>query len=115
MKKTTRITVETETLTIIRQAKAVRGWCPDCRAEVNVINLNDTLTDPDMASLIQQWVGGGKVHSWQSAVRQVQICLQSLLGGLESSQAQRICRCIENQLDDIRRKNENVHSKDDLK
>ena len=38
--KTTRITVETETLMIIRRAKVALAWCPKCRTEVEVITLD---------------------------------------------------------------------------
>jgi hypothetical protein len=49
--KTTRITVETENLMVIRRAKADLAWCPECRAEVDVITLdNDSLAEPVTAS-----------------------------------------------------------------
>ena len=38
--RTTRITVETESLMVVRRAKAVVAWCPDCHAEVDVITLS---------------------------------------------------------------------------
>jgi hypothetical protein len=81
--KTTRITVETETLTIIRRAKAVLAWCPDCRAEVDVITLdNDSLAEPVTVAQIQQWLGTGKLHLWQPAHGLAQICVTSLLNCL---------------------------------
>jgi hypothetical protein len=35
--KTARITVETDTVMIVRQARTAPGWCPVCRAEMDVI------------------------------------------------------------------------------
>jgi hypothetical protein len=77
--KTTRITVETETLMIVRRAKAVLAWCPDCRAEVDVITVNDGLQEPATAAQIQEWLGTGKLHFWQQADGPAQICVTSLL------------------------------------
>ena len=103
--KTTKITVETETLVIVRHAKATRRWCRDCRAEVNVITLDDnTLVDLTATAPIQEWLTAGKLHFRQPATGSVQIWLKSLLGCFESAEAQRVCRCIANQFDEVRRK-----------
>lgn len=77
--RTTRITVETETLLVIRRAKAVLARCPGCRAEVDVITLdNDTLAEPVTAAQIQEWLGTSKLHLWRTADGPTQICLTSL-------------------------------------
>jgi len=103
--KVTKITVETETLTIVRHAKATRGWCADCRAEVDLIILDDkAIADPTTTAGIRAWLVAGKVHFRQPATLPVQICLTSLLQCFESAEAQRVCRCIANQFDEIRRK-----------
>jgi hypothetical protein len=105
VKKTTKITIETETLVIVRRAKVTRGWCPDCRAEVDVIALeSNTLVESSITGRIQERLGTGKVHSWQPANGPVQICFPSLLGCFESAEARRVRRQIETQLDDIRRR-----------
>ena len=101
----TKITVETETLMVVRQAKATRGWCPECRAEVDLITLDDnTLADTSATVHTQDCFVAGKVHFWQTADGPTQICLTSLLRCFESAEAQRVCRCIKNQFDQIRRK-----------
>ena len=98
--KTTKITVETETLVIVRHAKATRGWCPDCCAEVNVITLGDNaIADPSTTARIQEWLVAGKLHFRQPAAGPVQVCLTSLLRCFESAEAQRVRRCIANQFD----------------
>lgn len=80
----TRITVETETLTTIRRAKAAMGWCPGCRAEVEVIALdNESVTALATAAQFQQWLGTGKLHMWQSRIGPTQLCIRSLLRCLE--------------------------------
>jgi hypothetical protein len=90
--KTTRITIETETLLVIRRAKAVLAWCPGCCAEVEVITLDsDNLAEPVMAAQIQQWLGTGKLHFGGAANGPAQICLTSLFQCFELEEVQRIC------------------------
>jgi hypothetical protein len=103
--KTTRITVETETLLIIRRAKAVLAWCPGCHDEVDVITLdNDSLAEPITAAQIQEWLGTSKLHSWRTANGLAQICLTSLFQCFESDKVQRFFVSNENPIDPSRRK-----------
>jgi hypothetical protein len=81
--RATRITVETETLVLVRRAKAVLAWCPDCRAEVDVIAL-DKLTEPVTAAQIHEWFGANDLHFWQMAEGSVRICVKSILQSLTS-------------------------------
>lgn len=82
--KTTRITVETETLMIIRRAKVVLAWCPECRTEGEVIMLDGgSLAEPFTAEQIQEWIGTGRLHFWRTANGLAQICVTSLLHCLE--------------------------------
>jgi hypothetical protein len=103
--KTTRITVETETLLIVRRAKADLAWCSECRAEVDVITLdNDTLAEPNAAAQIQEWLGTSKLHCWRSANGPAQICLPSLFQCFELEEVQRLFRSNERPFDHSRRK-----------
>jgi hypothetical protein len=82
--KTTRITVETETLMIIRRAKVALAWCPECLTEVEVIMLDGiSLAEPFTAKQIQEWIGTGRLHFWQTADGPAQICVASLVHCLE--------------------------------
>ena len=82
--KTTRITVETDTLMVVRRAKTVLAWCPDCRSEVNVITLgSDGPAQAATAAQLQQWLNTGKLHFWQHADGPAQICVPSLLQCIE--------------------------------
>lgn len=77
--QTARITVETETLIVIRRAKAILDWCPDCLAKVETITLDaGSLADPATAAQIQTWLLTGKLHHWSTATG-VHICVRSLL------------------------------------
>ena len=78
--RTTRITIETETRVIVRRAQAKLSWCPDCRAEVDVITLDhDTLCESATAVQIHEWQTTGRLHLSQPANGPVQICVTSLL------------------------------------
>jgi hypothetical protein len=89
--RTSRITVETETLTIVRRGKLATGWCPECRAEVEVITVDDeSLADPTTSGQIQQWLGTSKLHLWQTANGSAQICVKSLLQCFEWEEVQRL-------------------------
>ncbi len=78
--RTTRIIVETETLMIVRHARAALAWCPSCQAEVDVIVLSQSsLSDPETASQMQQWIRCERLHRWYSPEGTVHICVPSLL------------------------------------
>ena len=86
--KTIRMTVDIETLMIIRRAKTVVAWCPDCRGEVAVISVNiDGPTDA-AAAQIREWLHTGALHWWRPTNGPVQVCVPSLLQCFESQQLQ---------------------------
>ena len=98
--RTIRMTVETEALMIVRRAKAVQAWCPDCHAEVAVIAVNG---GSDAAARIREWLAAGKLHCWWPANGPAQICVPSLLQCFEAQQVQEFLRSLENSLDQSRR------------
>ncbi len=76
----TRITVETESLTILRSARMQLGWCPECGAEGQVITVvEDGPRDPETAEQIARWYATNKLHRWTTASGMAQLCLQSLM------------------------------------
>jgi hypothetical protein len=78
--KTTRITVETEALIIVRRAKVSFARCPECRSEVETIALdNDSFAEPATVVQVQEWLAAGRLHRWQTADGQTRICVRSLL------------------------------------
>jgi hypothetical protein len=80
VQRTTRVTVETDTLLVIRRAQAALAWCPGCGAEVDVITLTpDSFAEPATAVQIEQCLATGKLHLWHTADGVVQICVTSLL------------------------------------
>lgn len=83
--KTTRITIETESLMVVRRGRTVVTWCPACCAQSEVMTLErDSLGDGIPSALFSDWLAAGRLHSWRSDSGPTQICMKSLLHCLES-------------------------------
>jgi hypothetical protein len=70
--RTTKITIETEGLLVVRQARTVVSWCPGCQAAVEVVLLGE-----DTARLLNG-LPTGTLHIWSPPEGPVQVCLLSL-------------------------------------
>jgi len=73
--RTTKITIETEQLLLVRQGRTVVTFCPDCQAEVEAMLLGDA---GELAQLLSG-LGGAEVHIWRPEGSSTHICLPSLL------------------------------------
>ena len=71
--RTTKITIETEGLLVIRHARTVVDWCPGCQAEVDVVLLGE-----DTAQLLSG-LPTGTLHIWSPPEGPALICLRSLV------------------------------------
>jgi len=88
--KTTRITVERDTIVVVRNAKADRGWCELCGAEVEVISLeSDGLAAVLRANETERWIEAVKLHVLREPGRPSRVCLGSLLRCFEPQLGQR--------------------------
>jgi hypothetical protein len=97
--------VETESLVVIRRAKAVLAWCPVCLANVETITLDaDSFAQPTTAAQIQEWLATDKLHLWQPGSGSTQICVKSLLQCFELDEARRFSQWNENAQVQSRRK-----------
>lgn len=89
--KTTRITIETECLLVVRRGKTIVTWCPACCAEAEAMTLEGASLGEDLPSaLIREWLAIGKLHFWSPDGGPAQICITSLLRCLESEDARRL-------------------------
>lgn len=80
-----RITIETDTVMVVRHSRTAQGWCPGCQAEVEVITLDGaSLAEPGASAQIQEWNRSGRLHFWQPPEGPPQICFPSLLQCFES-------------------------------
>lgn len=78
--RTIRITVEIDTVMVVRRATTASAWCPDCQAEVDTIRLGgEGLVAPGAAEQVQRWLETGKLHHWQPPGEPERICLSSLM------------------------------------
>jgi hypothetical protein len=86
--KTTRITIETESLLVVRRGRTIVTWCPACSAQAEVMTLEcDSLGDGIPSPLLRDWIAAGKLHSWSPDGGRTQICMESLRRCLESEDA----------------------------
>lgn len=85
IKRTTRITIETEQLVVIGRRTSVRAWCQQCAAEVDVVPLEGAaeLARVDVGT-IQHLLNGERFH-WSQSGGLVRICLNSLLKSINGS------------------------------
>ena len=80
VRKLTRISVESETVWVFRGARVCVAWCRQCGAEVDVITLTpDSFAESATTAQVEQWLGTGKLHLWQTPEGTVHICVTSLL------------------------------------
>jgi hypothetical protein len=89
MAKQTRITIETDSLLIVRGRSSVRTWCSRCAAEVEMIALENmgvisNLERPEL----EEWLSSGELHRLQAADGSALTCLNSLLARVQKATIQ---------------------------
>lgn len=80
MAKQTTITIETDSLLILRGRNSNRAWCPLCAAEGEMIAVEDVgmISNLDRTAL-EEWLNSRELHRSQTADGSKLICLNSLL------------------------------------
>jgi hypothetical protein len=87
MAKHTRITIETDSLLILRGRMSLRAWCPRCNAEAEMIRLNDVGVVSNLAGAeVQAWMESSDLHHTTTADGAPLICLNSMLKRLQRPQ-----------------------------
>ena len=80
MAKHTRITIETDSLLVLRGRKSLRVWCPQCGAEAEMIPLNEVGVVSNLPPLeVQAWMESPDLHHTKTAGGTALICLNSML------------------------------------
>jgi len=85
MTRSTKITIETEAMLVVRRGQTVMTWCPQCQAEVEVVLCED--------ASVAQLLGGtraGSLHVWRTADSTTRICLPSLLQLSQPGEVQQV-------------------------
>lgn len=80
MARETKITIETDSLLILRGRSSLRAWCPNCGFEVEMIPLDgvgmiSNLAPPE----VEAWIQSEDLHHSQAADGVPLICLNSML------------------------------------
>ena len=84
MAKQTRISIETDSLLILRGRSSNRAWCEQCAAHTEMIALENVgvISNLDQPTL-EEWLNSGELHRLQTADGTL-ICLNSLLGQVQN-------------------------------
>lgn len=83
MTKHTKITIQTESLLLLRGRNSARTRCPLCDAESEMVALENlqVVSNLDRRSL-DEWINSGELHRLQADDGSFLICLNSLLAGI---------------------------------
>ena len=80
MSKETKITIETNSLLILRGRSSLRAWCPDCASEAEMIPLDGVGVISNLAATeVEVWIQSEDLHHVMAADGALLICLNSML------------------------------------
>lgn len=83
--KQTKITIETDSLLILRGQSSRRIWCPQCEAGREMIALENlgVISNLDRRAL-EEWLNSGEMHRVETGDGSTLICLTSLLARVQN-------------------------------
>ena len=85
MAKRTTITIETNSLLVLRGRKPLRAWCPQCGAEAEMIPLHHVGVVSNLPPAeVQAWMESPDLHHSKTADGTALICLNSMLKRVRS-------------------------------
>lgn len=86
MAKQTKITIETDSLFIVRGRGSARVWCPLCQADAEMIALENVgvISNLDRPA-VEKWFNSGELHRSQAADGSALVCLNSLLARVQNT------------------------------
>ena len=83
MAKQTTITIETNSLLVVRGAGSMRAWCPRCGAEAEMIALESLGVVSNLdRSAVEEWLNSQELHRTHAATGSQVICVNSLVAHL---------------------------------
>jgi hypothetical protein len=88
MAKQTKITIESDSLLILRGRSSSRAWCPLCGTDAEMIALENVgvISNLDRTAL-QEWLNSGELHRSQTDGGSARVCLNSLLARVQNTKA----------------------------
>ena len=83
MAKKTTITIQTNSVMVIRAGGSIPGWCSACGMEAEMIPVRQfgVVSNLDHRT-VEQWLDAGQLHRSEAAEGSPLICLNSLLAHL---------------------------------
>jgi len=85
MAKQTKITIETDSLFILKGCRSQHAWCPRCAGMGEVIRLEETAVLSNLTALeVKEWLASEELHRYEAADGSTLICLNSLLRWMQS-------------------------------
>ena len=86
MAKQTKITIETDSLLILRGQGSQRAWCSTCATEVESIALERTSVISNLdQSALEEWLNSEDLHWLETTDGSARICLSSLLARVQKT------------------------------
>ena len=85
MAKQMTITIETDSLLILRGRSTSHAWCPFCGANVEMIAFQNIGTISSDGKALDDWLKSGALHCAERADGSVVICLNSLLARAQNT------------------------------
>ena len=80
MARQTKITVETDSLLVVRGGRSFRAWCPECGAEVEMIPLDGVGVISNLTPVdVEAWIQSDDLHHTKTTDGAPLICLNSML------------------------------------
>lgn len=80
MSKEMKITIETDSLLILRGRRSLWAWCPNCGSEVEMIPLDGVGVISNLAPPeVEAWLQSEDLHHTNAADGAALICLNSML------------------------------------
>ena len=80
MAKQTRITIEADSLLVLKGRSSLHAWCPQCQAESELIPIEGVGVISNLAAPeVEAWIESEELHRSESADGNALICLSSLL------------------------------------
>ena len=88
MAKQTKITIESDSLLLLRGRSSRRAWCRLCGTDAEMIALENiaVISNLDRPAL-EEWLNSGELHHSQGADGSAQVCLNSLLARVQNTKA----------------------------
>jgi hypothetical protein len=86
MAKRTKITLETDSLLILRSRSSRRAWCPRCASEADVIALQEVgmISNLERPAL-EEWLNSEELHRSRATDGSTLVCLNSLLARVQKT------------------------------